>query len=68
MIEVKFTRETSDSLLVFASQLENHEISLALDTGASHTTINLTALQIAGYDISQALRINPKIIFPFSSF
>ncbi|TAF73227.1 MAG: hypothetical protein EAZ53_13280 [Bacteroidetes bacterium] len=56
MSEVKFKRETSESLIVFTCHLGNHEVALALDTGASHTTIDLTTLQIAGYDINDATK------------
>lgn len=39
MSEVKFKRETSESLIVFTCHLGNHEVALALDTGASHTLL-----------------------------
>ena len=54
MKQEKFKREHEDSLVVLKCHFPTHEIGLALDTGASHTTIDLTALQIAGYDISDA--------------
>lgn len=34
----------------------SHKVLLALDTGASHTTIDLAALIIAGYSLSDAIR------------
>jgi hypothetical protein len=53
---IKFDRKTNESLVIVKCSFPNHEIDLAIDTGASHTTIDLTALQIAGYDISQSIR------------
>ena len=52
----KFERETSESLIIIQSFLTNHTISLALDTGASHTTIDLTSLLIAGIELKNAIR------------
>ena len=54
MRQEKFKRDNDDSLVILRCHFPNHEIALALDTGASHTTIDLTALQIAGYDLSDA--------------
>jgi Aspartyl protease len=54
MRQEQFKREHEDSLVILKCYLPTHGIGLALDTGASHTTIDMTALQIAGYDISQA--------------
>jgi Aspartyl protease len=57
MKSIKFKRQTEDSLIILKCHFPDHEIALALDTGASHTTIDLTALQIAGYDISNAFKM-----------
>jgi hypothetical protein len=53
----RFKRDNEDSLVILRCHFPNHEIALALDTGASHTTIDLTALQIAGYDIADAYEL-----------
>ena len=43
--------------MVINSEVDNHDLALALDTGASHTTIDLAALIIAGYDITKSERV-----------
>jgi predicted aspartyl protease len=53
----KFKRANADSLIIIKGSLPNHQISLAIDTGASHTTIDLTALLIAGLEVKDSLRI-----------
>ncbi len=40
----KFKRASDESLIIVKCQFPNHQVALALDTGASHTTIDLTAL------------------------
>lgn len=57
MKQQTFTRPTTDSLLVINCEIDTHDLALALDTGASYTTIDLAALIIAGYDITKAERI-----------
>ncbi len=57
MNQQSFTRHTKESLLVINSEVDNHDLALALDTGASHTTIDLAALIIAGYDITKSERV-----------
>jgi hypothetical protein len=42
----KFIRETNDSLVIIQSALPSHQIALVIDTGASHTTIDLTTFLI----------------------
>lgn len=56
MTQQVFKRRTAESLIVVNCELDEHDAALALDTGASHTTIDLAALIIAGYEVSQALR------------
>ncbi len=53
----KFKRESDDSLIIIKCMLNRHSVALALDTGASHTTIDITALLIAGIKINDALRV-----------
>ncbi|MFM9952158.1 MAG: aspartyl protease family protein [Saprospiraceae bacterium] len=56
MKQQSFKRETDESLILINCILEEHNLSLALDTGASHTTIDLAAMIIAGYDIAKSIR------------
>jgi Aspartyl protease len=51
----KFKLTDEDSLIIVKSQVGIDRLSLALDTGASHTVIDLTALLIAGYEIKDAI-------------
>jgi hypothetical protein len=51
-----FKREHDESLIIIQCQFPTHKVALALDTGASHTTIDLTAILIAGYDINDAIK------------
>ena len=53
----KFNRPSNESLVIVQCELLNHKVALAIDTGASHTTIDLTALLIAGIEIKESLRI-----------
>ena len=57
MKQQSFTRYTDESLLVINCEIDKHDLALALDTGASHTTIDLAALIIAGYDITKPERV-----------
>ena len=41
MKKQEFTRPTDDSLIVIPCKIEKNLLALALDTGASHTTIDL---------------------------
>lgn len=50
-----FTRLSEENLIVIPCHIEQNPISLALDTGASHTTIDLSVLLIAGHEVSQAI-------------
>jgi len=49
-----FVLENEDSLIIVLSFVENEKISLALDTGASHTIIDLTKLLILGYRLNDS--------------
>jgi hypothetical protein len=53
----QFTRKTPDHLVVIPCRIGKDPVSLALDTGASHTTIDLTPMLISGYSLKDALRI-----------
>lgn len=52
-----FSRITEDSLIIIPCQLDNDPLALALDTGASHTTIDMTNMLMAGYEVADALSI-----------
>ena len=49
-----FSRIDEESLIVVPCQLENDPVALAIDTGASHTTIDLTPLLMTGYEIANS--------------
>jgi hypothetical protein len=57
MSQQAFSRASEESLIIVNCLLEDHNLALALDTGASHTTVDIAALLIAGYDLSQSLRV-----------
>ena len=42
-------------LIVIIASIDNYDVRLALDTGASNTVIDLTELLIAGYRKSDAI-------------
>ena len=44
MKKTTFERENEDNLIVIDCKVHKHKVFLALDTGASHTTIDLAAL------------------------
>jgi predicted aspartyl protease len=52
-----FNRQTDDSLIVIPCKIDNDPLTLALDTGASHTTVDITPLLMAGYEMKDAIRI-----------
>jgi|GEM_PF-1825385 len=56
MKTVHFVRQNDEQLIVIDCKIYNHKVLLALDTGASHTTIDLAALIIAGYSLSDAIK------------
>ena len=51
----KFSRNTQNSLIVVPCFISKDPIALALDTGASHTTIDITSLLMAGYELKDAV-------------
>ncbi len=56
MKQQEFTRPTEDSLIVLPCKIDNNPLALALDTGASHTTVDLTPLFMSGYELNDAIR------------
>lgn len=51
-----FELKTPDSLIDVECRLKDENFRFALDTGASHTVIDLAALMIAGYDLHDIIR------------
>ena len=56
MSQHSFRRFSDDSLIVVPCKIGRDPLALALDTGASHTTIDLTPLLMAGYEMKDAVR------------
>ena len=54
-----YRRKGKDALLIISSLIEYDPVDLALDTGASNTTIDLNRILMLGYDLSDALREVP---------
>lgn len=50
-----FELPTEDSLIELACTINDQNITLALDTGATHTTIDLSFLLVAGIDLTDAI-------------
>ena len=51
-----FELKTPDSLIDVECRLKDENFRFALDTGASHTVIDLAAVMIAGYDLQDVRR------------
>jgi Aspartyl protease len=51
-----FELKTPDSLIDVECRLKDENFRFALDTGASHTVIDLAALIVAGYDLNNIIR------------
>jgi hypothetical protein len=56
---IPFERENEDGLIVVSSNIGFDHIAVAIDTGATHTTIDLTQLLIIGYEIKDSIRTEP---------
>jgi predicted aspartyl protease len=52
-----FNLDNEDSLIVIPTLVDDEKISLVLDTGASHTIIDLTKLLIMGYRLTDSLGV-----------
>lgn len=59
MNEHHFARQTEDNLVIVPCQVDDDPLALALDTGASHTTIDLTPLLMAGYELKDNIGTIP---------
>ncbi len=55
MKKYSFTISDDTNLIIVMATINGYEVRLALDTGASDTVIDLTALLIAGYRKSHVL-------------
>ena len=51
-----FELKTPDSFIDVSCRLKDENFRFALDTGASHTVIDLAALIVAGYDLQDSIR------------
>ena len=52
----KFSLENEDSLIRIDAQVGRSDLTLALDTGATHTVIDLTLMLLNGYDLTKVVR------------
>jgi hypothetical protein len=57
MKRFRFQLESEDSLVLVNSRLDEDTLTLALDTGATNTIVDLSLLLIAGYELKDARRI-----------
>ena len=51
-----FSLEHDDSLIRVNAQMGRSDFTLALDTGATHTIIDLTVMLLNGYDLTRVIR------------
>ncbi|MEZ0483301.1 aspartyl protease family protein [Fibrella aquatica] len=56
MNSFKFSLDDADSLIRIDAQIGRSDLTLALDTGATHTVIDLTLMLLNGYDLSKVVR------------
>ena len=54
-----FHRYDPDSLILVYARVNQERATLALDTGATHTVIDLTVLLMAGYSIKDSKEVVP---------
>ena len=57
MRKYPFKRKDKASLITIPCRIGIDTIALALDTGASHTTFDLTQILMLGYSVSDAVRM-----------
>jgi len=56
MNKIKFKRDTSDDLIIVKALIENKfEFHLAVDTAATHTTLDSNMLYLAGYELKDSI-------------
>ena len=56
MSAFKFSLENEDSLIRIDAQIGKSALTLALDTGATHTVVDLTLMQLNGYTLNDVVR------------
>jgi len=56
MSTFRFSLENEDSLIRVDAELGRSDLTLALDTGATHTVIDLTMMLLNGYDLTKVVR------------
>ena len=52
----RFALENEDSLIRIDAQIGHSDLTLALNTGATHTVIDLTLMLLNGYDLTEVVR------------
>ena len=55
MKEFRFDLQDEDSLVVVDCKVRHHNFALAVDTGASHTVVDLTALLLVGFTMNDVV-------------
>ena len=55
MNEFPFDLDDEDSLILLPCMIDDEKVTLALDTGATHTVIDLTKMHLMGYRLSDAI-------------
>jgi gag-polyprotein putative aspartyl protease len=55
MKKYDFDLQDEDSLVVVDCKIHHHNFALAVDTGASHTVIDLTALLLIGFTMNDVI-------------
>lgn len=53
----QFELPDEDSLVIVDCKIRHHNFALAVDTGASHTVIDLTTLLLMGFTMNDVIRI-----------
>lgn len=57
MNEFSFNLQEEDSLIIVDCKVRHHNFALAVDTGASHTVVDLTALLLVGFTMKDVVKI-----------
>ena len=57
MSTFRFSLDDADSLILVDAKLGRSSLTLALDTGATHTVIDLTVMMLNGYNLSKVVRM-----------
>lgn len=57
MSKFEFELQDEDSLVIVDCKINHHNFALAVDTGASHSVIDLTALLLIGFTMNDVIRI-----------